>query len=345
MDNEIKNDKVQISKSEANELKETSKPINTTKTIIAEDVYDFSIIADTDLITEQFYEDSIKRRPAYPWETNYSLKKTKTKQKEITDEKLETEKTVITEMEIPRKRLKRAAKLKNVREMAPQHEPVKIQARLVASSNQTENTFVYSDTRVKNRIKPFEAPSRQSSFPSPAAKSTNENEATWLQRKKLVLQLYKRAGLNPVEVAGIFGNYHKETGGKFNPLAHNKLDENGYPSLGIAQWNGEFFPPSKSKNADVVFNYVGRTIEQQVNFSLTKWGGFKTYRKNVAGVTDPGHAGYLFARDAEICWGCNKGQRVYYNEPKFRAYERSSYAKDYYKRFNNPSDPLYWNKN
>lgn len=343
MDNEIKSDKVQISKSEANELKETSKPINTKKTIIAEDVYDFSIIADTDLITEQFYEDSIKRRPAYPWETNYSLKKTKPKQKEITDETVETEKTVITETEIPRKRLKRAAKLKNVREMAPQHEPVKIQARLVASSQATEVTYGYSDTRVRNKINRYEPTSNQSSYQQPMGKSTAENQQPVAERKKLCLQLLKRGGLNPVEVAGIFGNFHKETGGGFSPTAHNKRDTNGYPSMGLAQWNGKFF--GKSKNPEVIFNVIGRTIPEQINYCLTKWRGFRTYRQKVAGVTSPGHAGYLFARVAEICWGCNLGEKIYYSEKKYRAYERSSYAIDYHKRFNNPSDPLYWNKN
>ena len=149
--------------------------------------------------------------------------------------------------------------------------------------------------------------------------------------------MLKKSGLSKAAVAGVMGNIHKETGGSFNPRAINKADNNGFPSVGLIQWNGRYTPPKPTggtKNTDVVFKTIGTTVEQQINYLLNNYPDFNTYRKNVAKENDPSEAGYIFARDVERCAECTSGKEVYFNDKKYNVSDRSKLAKDYFNKFN-----------
>jgi len=190
---------------------------------------------------------------------------------------------------------------------------------------------------IKYQPKGTEAASTGSSS---GTKDTSISETKSIENKKTVLTLLKNSGLNQIAVAGIMGNMHKETGGKFNPLATNKADTNGYPSLGLIQWNGAF-NGINSKDTEKGFDVIGRTVNEQIS-TLFKMGTYKKWLKEVATAKDAGDAGYLFAKTVEVCYGCNLGENAYYNEAKYGAADRSKLANDYYNRFNNTNDPLYW---
>ena len=175
------------------------------------------------------------------------------------------------------------------------------------------------------------------------AKSTTASDRTVLGRKMLVKNMLKKSGLSKAAVAGVMGNIQKES--NFNPRAVNKADLNGFPSVGLIQWNGRYTPATPvggSKNADVVFKTIGTTVEQQINYLLNNYPDFNTYRKNVAKENDPSKAGYIFARDVERCANCTSGEEVYFNDTRFNASDRSKFAKDYFNRFNDANDPLFW---
>ena len=177
------------------------------------------------------------------------------------------------------------------------------------------------------------------------AKNTTSSDKTVVGRKMLVKNMLKKSGLSKAAVAGVMGNIHKETGGSFNPRAINKADNNGFPSVGLIQWNGRYTPPKPAggtKNTDVVFKTIGTTVEQQINYLLNNYPDFNTYRKNVAKENDPSEAGYIFARDVERCAECTSGKEVYFNDKKYNVSDRSKLAKDYFNKFNDANDPLFW---
>jgi hypothetical protein len=177
------------------------------------------------------------------------------------------------------------------------------------------------------------------------AKNTTANERKIISRKMLVKNLLKKSGLSKVAVAGIMGNIHKETGGSFNPRSVNGKDTNLFPSVGLIQWNGRYTPPKPeggTKDVNVIFKTIGTTVEEQINYLLTNYPDFNTYRKNVATEGDPSKAGYIFARDVEKCANCRSGEKVYFNDTQYNVSERSKFAKDYFNRFNDANDPLFW---
>jgi hypothetical protein len=165
--------------------------------------------------------------------------------------------------------------------------------------------------------------------------STPQTTANQLQVKNLL----KQSGLSKIAAAGVMGNIQKES--KFNPKAINKKDTNGYPSLGLIQWNGKFISGG-TKDATTVFNIIGNTVETQVNYLLTKYPTYKTWLREVKNSPNASDAAYLFAKTVEVCYGCNKGPDVYFNEAKYGAAERSRFATNFYNRFNDTKDPLYW---
>ena len=266
-----------------------------------------------------------KRRNPYPWEDRDYFEKMR-KENEAKKEELETtgNKQTVVESENPTQ--KRKAKTKGVKDMVEIVEPknfdwVPLGRRAIGYGGDS-GTLV-----------------------SPNAKPTNrkEDESTILDRKKLVLKLLKQAGLSQIIVAGIMGNFHKETGGNFNPLATNAEDTNYYPSLGLAQWNGQF--NGNTKNVEKIFNIIGRTIPDQIDYMFNRWSNYRTFKTKIPEARNAGDAGYLFAAYAEICKYCNEGRTVYYSPSKFMQSDRSAYAKDYYRRFNDKTDPLNWNSN
>ena len=154
-----------------------------------------------------------------------------------------------------------------------------------------------------------------------------------------VKNLLKQSGLSKIEAAGVMGNIQKES--RFNPKATNKQDTNGYPSLGLIQWNGKFINGG-TKDANTVFNVIGNTVEAQINYLINRYPTYKTWLREVKSAPNASEAAYLFAKTVEVCYGCNRGRDAYFNEAKYGAVDRSKFATNFFNRFNDPKDPLYW---
>jgi hypothetical protein len=169
--------------------------------------------------------------------------------------------------------------------------------------------------------------------------SNTISDAQTTTNQLLVKNLLKQSGLSKIAAAGVMGNIQKES--RFNPKAINKKDTNGYPSLGLIQWNGKFISGG-TKDATTVFNIIGNTVEAQVNYLLNRYPTYKTWLREVKNSPNASDAAYLFAKTVEVCYGCNKGPDVYFNEAKYGAAERSKFATNFFNRFNDPKDPLYW---
>ncbi len=161
------------------------------------------------------------------------------------------------------------------------------------------------------------------------------SEATSLQTKLTdtelnnnqvkVKNILKAKGYSKQVVAGIMGNIQKESG--FNQNALNPRDSNGLPSYGLIQWN-----QNTASKAD-----VGNTVESQMYY-LMKWNRFNTFIKQTSGVEYSNDAAYNFASMVEICGQC-KPFTVYSKSVQF---ERSKFASDFMKRFNDKKDSLAW---
>ena len=154
-----------------------------------------------------------------------------------------------------------------------------------------------------------------------------------------VKNLFKQSGLSKIATAGAMGNIQKES--RFNPKATNGKDTNGYPSLGLIQWNGKFINGG-TKDVNTVFNVIGNTVETQINYLLNRYPTYKTWLREVKNSPNASDAAYLFAKTVEVCYGCNRGEEVYFNEAKYGAADRSKFATNFFNRFNDPKDPLYW---
>lgn len=165
--------------------------------------------------------------------------------------------------------------------------------------------------------------------------STAQVAANQLQVKNLL----KQSGLSKIEAAGAMGNMQKES--RFNPKATNGKDTNGYPSLGLIQWNGKFINGG-TKDANTVFSVIGNTVEAQISYLLNRYPTYKTWLKEVKSASNASDAAYLFAKTVEVCYGCNRGRDAYFNEAKYGAADRSKFATNFFNRFNDPKDPLYW---
>ena len=168
-------------------------------------------------------------------------------------------------------------------------------------------------------------------------KSTKINEAEREKNQIYVKNFLKGKGLTKQQVAGVMGNIQQES--QFNPMATNQKDLNGYPSLGLIQWNGKFYPkPNGSKNVSTVFDSIGRTVEEQMNSLIN----MPTYTKFI-GLSEPKvsveEAAYQFANLVEVCHKCNLGYNTYKGSYQ---YVRTQYANNFFKRFNDSKDKLAW---
>ena len=142
-------------------------------------------------------------------------------------------------------------------------------------------------------------------------------------------------GYSKEATAGVMGNIQEESG--FNPTVTPFDDLTGFKSWGLMQWNG----PQYNNYA-----LIGKTVQSQMDFYGTKWGDFgiplftaKMAEPNITAYM----AAYYFAKHVERCANCTKGLDIY-NSPssQYSPYERSKSANDFFKRFNNPADRLYW---
>jgi hypothetical protein len=178
-----------------------------------------------------------------------------------------------------------------------------------------------------------------SDFQNVGGESNTISNAQTAANQLQVKNLLKQSGLSKIAAAGVMGNIQKES--IFNPKAINKKDTNGYPSLGLIQWNGKFINGG-TKDANTVFSIIGNTVEAQINYLLNRYPTYKTWLREVRNSPNASDAAYLFAKTVEVCYGCNRGRDVYFDEPKYGAAERSKFATNFYNRFNDPTDTLYW---
>ena len=157
-------------------------------------------------------------------------------------------------------------------------------------------------------------------------KSTNLTDAESKENQKKTKVFFKSKGLTKEQSAGIMGNIQQES--RFNPGALNKKDLNGYASFGLIQWNEKYSTRQE----------VGSTLEAQLNYLI----GMSTYKK-WANLSEPKTSvetsTYEFARLVEICHKCNKTFQIYKDSYQ---YVRTQFANDFFKRFNDKNDPLYW---
>ena len=152
-----------------------------------------------------------------------------------------------------------------------------------------------------------------------------------------VAKALKKDGLTKESAAGVMGNIQREsdfvTTAKF-------ADVNNKDSLGLIQWNGSRAQPIR--NAP---NNTGYTVEFQIDYLINENAGDQSYRywKNKYPThATPQDAAFTFAQTVERCVGCLKRSDFFNTSQAFSPYIRAEYARDFYNRFNNPSDPLYW---
>ena len=264
-----------------------------------------------------------RRRNPYPWEDKKYFDKIK---KEADTKKAELDNISNTQdvIESDNPLQKRKAKTKGTKDMVEIVKPKKFDWVPLGKRE------VGYGNRKNDYSKPI----------TPLDTKKDDNDKSILDRKKLVMTLLKEAGFSKIIVAGIMGNIHKETGGSFDPMSLNKRDTNGYPSVGLIQWNGEY--NGNTMNAKKVFDLVGRNIPDQINYALTKWSNFRVFETHIPEAKDADNAAYLFAKYGEVCAYCNEGPGVYYRPSKFMQSDRSRFAIDYYRRFNDSSDELYY---
>ena len=186
-----------------------------------------------------------------------------------------------------------------------------------------------------------------------------ETEANILEIK----QYLQARGWSKYEVAGVLGNMYIETITTFNPYSTNAKDFNGYPSLGLIQWNGRYIAGG-TKDVEKGFDVIGRTVVAQLNYMVegpTKrttdqfraqlkkeiQQNFTVATSNVGGLTPDELqayvAAYVFAWKTEVCFNCNLGWDKYHSEESNTApYKRSVNAVKFLKRMNDTNDKLKW---
>jgi hypothetical protein len=156
---------------------------------------------------------------------------------------------------------------------------------------------------------------------------------------------FKNQNLTKEQTAGIMGNIHHETGSKWNPDATNKKDRNGYPSVGLIQWNGLYTPKGGSKDASVTLATIGTTVQEQLTY-LTKTNDYKGWLKKVQNEKDVDLIAFWFANIVERCHLCGSAYKINTQSTYNKSYQypRSKYAIDFNNRFNDKNDVLYWDK-
>ena len=169
------------------------------------------------------------------------------------------------------------------------------------------------------------------------------------ERLIIVADYFKNsAKLTKTQAAAAFGNIHVETGGKFNPDATNKKDNNNSTDYGIIQWNSGNWTDADcklgssnwEKSVGCIKSKVGDTLEAQLDYLFNKFKSFPTWKASTTKTSDVEDAAYTFANEVEKCTGC-KGTKAQFLAHK-DAKNRASHAKDYIARFKDTNDILYW---
>ena len=175
--------------------------------------------------------------------------------------------------------------------------------------------------------------------------NTHVKDVTSSNNQLETKNFFKNQNLTKEQTAGIMGNIHHETGGKWNPDATNKKDRNGYPSVGLIQWNGLYTPKGGSKDASVTLATIGTTVQEQLTY-LTKTSDYKGWLKKVQNEKDVDLIAFWFANIVERCHLCGTAYKINTQSTYNKSYQypRSKYAIDFNNRFNDKNDVLYWDK-
>jgi hypothetical protein len=161
--------------------------------------------------------------------------------------------------------------------------------------------------------------------------SSSERESTKIK----VAKILKNAGLSKGQAAGIMGNMQIESG--FNVMALNPSD--GWtkaPSIGLVQYNGRSYVGTK--DAEKMFDVIGRTAEAQVNYLLKTPKCKNFLKKSSPYPTNPAECCFLFAKYFEGCSICTSREKFSGKGGK----SRTGYAIGFYEKFNDSSSPLFW---
>jgi hypothetical protein len=214
---------------------------------------------------------------------------------------------------------------------------------------------------------------RRSSQRGTRTKNVSQLTGQALNNAMYIKNYLKGKGFSKEEVAAALGNMMTETGGSFDPEITNGRDVNGLISVGLIQWNSISF---NKTNKQGVLKVIGDTVQAQLDYLTADsgWGDYiKRFRKGFQqeiqnptlkisqtkgkaeglseGEFNAYKAGYFFARSVEICNNCDQGFESYHKtitktvgtlKYTIKAFERSGYAVDFYKRMNDVNDPLKW---
>ena len=157
--------------------------------------------------------------------------------------------------------------------------------------------------------------------------STKISNAEFKQNQVSVKNKLKANGLTKTQAAGVMGNIQMESG--FNPTNLNKADSNGYPSYGLIQWNFRYY----NKDKDV----IGTTVDSQMNY-LLNMPDYEKFKRDKESNKSPDISAFRFAKLVERCDKCQI-YSIYSTEYQNK---RSRYASDFFIRFNDSKDELYW---
>ena len=168
---------------------------------------------------------------------------------------------------------------------------------------------------------------------------TKNISAKFKANEKIVLDYFKAYGLTREQTAGIMGNIFAES--TFDTDPQPFYDTNGKYSYGLIQWNSGSYDISVIKGKDALFQ------SKKITDGYTAyWNDFISESNSTANL-DADYAAYLFAKNVERCACCTKNKNIYNSgcSVKGKTYnpsKRSLFANDYYLRFNDSNDPLYW---
>jgi hypothetical protein len=158
--------------------------------------------------------------------------------------------------------------------------------------------------------------------------STKITNAEYKQNQVAVKNKLKANGLTKVQAAGVMGNIQQESG--FNPTSLNKRDLNGYPSYGLIQWNFRYYNKDK--------NVIGETVDSQINY-LLNMPDYNKFKKDSESNKSAELSAFRFAKLVERCDKCITTYSIYATSYQNK---RSRYASDFFIRFNDSKDDLYW---
>lgn len=176
-----------------------------------------------------------------------------------------------------------------------------------------------------------------------------------LENKKTVIRFFKAQGLNVNQIAGIMGNFHKETGGTFNHTVGNKSDNNNTTDYGIIQYNSstiynKFRDPDCAlgsnnwkKSIGCIRCRVGETLEKQLQYTVANYTPYSKWKELSEPKNDAWDSGYWFARKVEGCSGCTVDKEAFRNSTsRFHPQDRATLAVEYATKLNDRNNELYF---